>query len=315
MVGSECRGLVEKGVVVERAADELARDPRQLLVVFDQAQAHLLLRDLGVASHRLLLAIEFLVAQVPERGDDGGQEEQHREQRAERRVTVLVRCRLAPPPAAEHALGPGPGRARGSQHRVGTLHPGIIDRPRPDGVRHFRRTNKHLGDKDVSSPRKLVRRCRQRPRCAGNARVARCPVGGHRLRRRRARPLPARAADRPGAPGRRRRTVLGQHRVRQHHPDRPGRAHAGQHRDRGAAARLHALERDGDGRQGQSPASARRRRPRRAHLELRLAGDDVRHRLQSLLARRDAPSTAATCSTSRGTRRPASTPAPSWKGG
>ena len=31
---------------------------------------------------------------------------------------------------------------------------------------------------------------------------------------------------RPGAPGRHRRAVLGQHRLRQHDPDRPGRAHA-----------------------------------------------------------------------------------------
>ena len=150
---------------------------------------------------------------------------------------------------------------------------------------------------------------------AGNARVARRAVGGHRLRRRRARPLPARAADRPGAPGRHRRAVLGQHRLRQHDPDRPGRAHPRQHRDRGAPARLHALERDGDGGQGEPPASGRRRRPRRPHLELRLAGDDVRHRLQPLLARRDAPTTAATCSTSRATRRRASTRAPTSKAG
>ena len=60
--------------------------------------------------------------------------------------------------------------------------------------------------------------------------------------------------------------------LRQHHPDRPGRAQPGQPRDRGAAARLHALERDGDGGQGQPPAPRRRRRPRRPHLELRLAG-------------------------------------------
>ena len=59
----------------------------------------------------------------------------------------------------------------------------------------------------------------------------------------------------------------------------------------------------------------RRRRPRRPHLELRVAGDDVRHRLQPLLARRRRPTTAATCSTSRATRRPASTRAPSWKAG
>ena len=32
-------------------------------------------------------------------------------------------------------------------------------------------------------------------------------------------PLPARAADRPGAPGRHRHAVLGQHGLRQHHPE------------------------------------------------------------------------------------------------
>ena len=48
--------------------------------------------------------------------------------------------------------------------------------------------------------------------------------------------------------------------------------------------------------------------------QLRLAGDDVRHRLQPLLARRDARTTAATCSTSRATRRPASTRAPIMEG-
>ena len=57
--------------------------------------------------------------------------------------------------------------------------------------------------------------------------------------------------------------------------------------DRGAPARLHALERDGDGGQGQPPASRGRRRPRRPHQLLRLAGHHVRRRLQPLLARRE----------------------------
>ena len=53
--------------------------------------------------------------------------------------------------------------------------------------------------------------------------------------------------------------------------------------------------------------SGRRRRPRRPHLELCLGGDDVRRRLQPLLARRrhrQGPPMAATCSTSRATRSP-----------
>ena len=118
--------------------------------------------------------------------------------------------------------------------------------------------------------------------------MARRALGRYRLRRRRACPLPARATDRPRAPGRHRHAVFGQHRLHQHHCHRAGRAHAGQRRDRGAAARLHALERDGDGRESEPPAPRRRWRLGRPHLELRLAGDDVRHRLQPLLARRHA---------------------------
>ncbi len=124
MVARERRRLLQELVVVERARDQLARDPRQLLVVLDQAEANLLLGDLGVAPHRLLLALELFVAQVPERRDDRRQEEQHRSERAERRVAVLVRRRLAPPPAAEDALGPGAGGARRRRCRAGTLHGG-----------------------------------------------------------------------------------------------------------------------------------------------------------------------------------------------
>ena len=112
MLERESGGLVEERVAVERLRDELARQPRQMLVVLDQAQPHLLLRDLGVAPDRFLLALELLVAEVPERRDDCGEEQQHRSQRAERGVAVLVRRRLAAPPAAEDAFGPGAGRPR-----------------------------------------------------------------------------------------------------------------------------------------------------------------------------------------------------------
>ena len=47
--------------------------------------------------------------------------------------------------------------------------------------------------------------------------------------------------------------------LRQHHRDRPGRALPRQHRNRGAAARLHALERHGHGGQGQPAPPGRRR--------------------------------------------------------
>ena len=99
--------------------------------------------------------------------------------------------------------------------------------------------------------------------------------------------LPAGATARAGAPEQHRHAVLGQHRLRQHHRARRGRALPRQPRDRGAPARLHALERDGDGGQGQPPASGRRRRPRRPHRLVRLAGQHVRRRLQPLLARRE----------------------------
>ena len=52
----------------------------------------------------------------------------------------------------------------------------------------------------------------------------------------------------------------------------------------------------------------------RPHRQLRLGGDALRHRLQPLLARAHARSRAATWSSSRATRRRASTPAPSCSG-
>ena len=106
------------------------------------------------------------------------------------------------------------------------------------------------------------------------------------------------------APEQHRHAVLGQHRLRQHHRDRPGRALPRQPRDRGAPARLHALERHGHGGEGQPPPPARGRRPRRPHRLLRLAGQHVRRRLQPLLARRERRTTAATASTSRATSSP-----------
>ena len=72
---------------------------------------------------------------------------------------------------------------------------------------------------------------------------------------------------------------------------------------------LRALERDGDG----GARQQERRRARRPHRELRLGGHAVRRRLQPFLARAQRRTTAATWSTSRATRRPASTRAPSSK--
>ena len=164
-----------------------------------------------------------------------------------------------------------------------------------------------------ANPEKRIRLGRERRGRPGNARMDGRPVRRHPERGPRARPLPARATARTRPPEQHRQAVLGQHRLRQHHRAGPGRALPRQPRDRRAPARLHALERDGDGGQGQPPAPARRRRPGRPHRLLRLAGQHVRRRLQPLLARREREATAATCSTSRATSRPASTPAPTWK--
>ena len=68
--------------------------------------ADLLLGDLGVAPHGVGGALDLLVAQRPERGHDGRQEQQHGDQRPQRGEAILARRRLAAPPAAEHALRP-----------------------------------------------------------------------------------------------------------------------------------------------------------------------------------------------------------------
>jgi hypothetical protein len=99
--------------LVDGAGDDLARDAHELFLVLDQAQADLLLGDLGVALDGLLLTLEFLIAQVPERGNDGCQKQQHRDQRAERGVAVLAGGRLAQPPAPEQPADPSGGRAVG----------------------------------------------------------------------------------------------------------------------------------------------------------------------------------------------------------
>ena len=85
------------------ARDDFARDANQLLLVLDQAQADLLLGDLGVALDGVLFALEFLIAQIPEGQDDRGQKQQYRRQRTEGREAVLSGRRLTPPPAADQA--------------------------------------------------------------------------------------------------------------------------------------------------------------------------------------------------------------------
>ena len=81
--------------------------------------------------------------------------------------------------------------------------------------------------------RPTIPRC-QRSRRARNPGVARRARGGARARRSGARALPARAADRQGAPLRRAHPVLAEHRLHQHHPAAHGGALARQRGARGA---------------------------------------------------------------------------------
>jgi hypothetical protein len=74
-LASEVRGLDGKFVGVGFAAQQFAGHAHQLLLVFDQVQANLLLCDLGVTLDRFGLPLDFLVAQVPERRDDRCQEQ------------------------------------------------------------------------------------------------------------------------------------------------------------------------------------------------------------------------------------------------
>ncbi len=104
----EAGRLLEELVGVDRARGDLARHAHQLLLVFDQAQADLLLRDLGVALDRLPVSRSNsslrkyqnakMIAARNSSTDISG---------AERGEAVLPGRRLAAPPAAQdtqHAL-------------------------------------------------------------------------------------------------------------------------------------------------------------------------------------------------------------------
>ena len=110
-------------------------------------------------------------------------------------------------------------------------------------------------------------------------------VGVHRLRPedawRRACALPARASHRSHAPLRQISAVQTEHRIRQHDLRKPRKGVSGRSHDRTPPRGLHSLERDGDGRAGESSEL----RIRRSHRELRVCSNAVRSGLQSLLAR------------------------------
>ena len=105
---------------------------------------------------------------------------------------------------------------------------------------------------------------------------------GARARRSGARALPARAADRQGAPLRRLSAVQRQHGVHQHHSAGARGAFAGRSRARAPHPLAGALERDGDG-DARQQGIIRTGRP---HRQLCLGGDAVRRRLQPFLPRR-----------------------------
>jgi hypothetical protein len=121
-------GLGRELGALHLARDQLARQTHELLLVADQAQGDLLLRDLGITAHGVGLALDLLVAQSPERGGDGSEEQQDRDQRADRGQAVLPGRRQSPPPSGEEAVGPGhPGRLwrKGQSAREHSL--GIIE--------------------------------------------------------------------------------------------------------------------------------------------------------------------------------------------
>jgi hypothetical protein len=111
--------------------------------------------------------------------------------------------------------------------------------------------------------------------------MARCARSRARARRPRARALPAREADRQGAPLGRAHPVLRQHGVHQHDSAAHGGALARQRGAGGAHPLDLPLERHGDG----GARQQERRRARRPHRELRLGGHALRHGPAALLAR------------------------------
>jgi hypothetical protein len=113
-------------IVVDRACDDLARDANQLLLVFYQAQSNLRLCDLAVTLDGLLLTLEFLIAQVPERQDDRSKKKYDGDKRSERGEAVLTRRRLPAPPPTKQFFGPRPRRTRNGYSLVGGMHRAII---------------------------------------------------------------------------------------------------------------------------------------------------------------------------------------------
>ncbi len=108
----EALRLADEVIDVGLAPDQFAGHAHQLLLVLDQVQTQLLLDDFGVALQRFGLTLDFLVAQVPEGGNDRRQEQQHRYQWRHRDEAVLAGRRLVHPPAAQQTAQAQPGRGQ-----------------------------------------------------------------------------------------------------------------------------------------------------------------------------------------------------------
>ena len=102
---NEVAGLQHELLDRERLEIDVASQPLQVLLVFDETQAQLLLHDFGVSLDRFLLPLQFLIAQIPEGRNDHDQEKQHRHQRPQGRIAVLLTGALLAPPAPEQAVG------------------------------------------------------------------------------------------------------------------------------------------------------------------------------------------------------------------
>ena len=120
----------------------------------------------------------------------------------------------------------------------------------------------------------------RRLRPVRDARVARVDRFRAARARRRAGALPARAGHRSHAALRCVPAVQAEHGLRQHHFHGAAAGVSGRPRPRAAHQGLHPLERDGDGRAGQSAELG----VRRPHRDLRFRRHALRSRLQSLLA-------------------------------
>ena len=85
----------------EFAVRDVTGNAHELFLPLQQAQAQPLLGVLDIPLHGLLLAIDFLQAQIPERRNDRSQEKQDSRQGRQHREPVLsLRCEV-PPPAAD----------------------------------------------------------------------------------------------------------------------------------------------------------------------------------------------------------------------